>query len=140
MRMRSWTRFLYDDKGRPIVTICTIQVTEFPENSIVFSRGIAICSPLDIKAGKFSRANGACIAEGRALKAANAKESWGAILNRGWKNAQHTSLGLTFDLQGHVYKMDYSIRLTPEEADYFNVLILQRQHWGKTLHVSDLRV
>ncbi len=118
-------RHLYDDKKRPIVTICTIQCYDPSEETTFFCRGIAICSPLDIKAGNFSKNRGRKIAIGRALKAFRVKKSWNRILDRGYENAKKTTLSGMFMDTIHLDKAAYSIKLAPYEADYFNVLVLK---------------
>lgn len=67
--------FFYDKKGRPLITICT---SKHPGG--IYTRGIAICSELDIKNGTFSKKKGRLIARGRSNKALENKESSNPIL------------------------------------------------------------
>lgn len=56
----------YDRKGRPVVSVC-IAKTKAPNGRIIYSRGIAICSPLDY--GRLKNKEGKRIARERAITA-----------------------------------------------------------------------
>ncbi len=133
--MRTFYRYLYDDKGRPIVTICTVEVEciDRADECVVFCRGIAICSPLDIKPqpdgrpARFSKKNGNRIARTRAKRAFKRQMSFKRIRKQGFEIAIKTPLVLMFLEERNLYKAGYQVCLDKEEAAYFNVLVLQNR-------------
>ena len=141
--MRTFYRYLRDDKGRPIVTICTIEFVR-AGNEVIFCRGIAICSPLDIKPrpdgrpARFCKKNGNRIARLRAQRAFMTRKSFKKVRNQGFEIAKKTPLSGMFLDVPHLYKADYRIRLDEEEADYFNVLVLHQTRLRSTLPVGVL--
>jgi hypothetical protein len=110
---------LYDSRDRPVVTVATVK----HENGI-FTRGIAICSIMDIKAGTFSKKRGRVIARGRAMKAFEKLESRGPIITERAKNVMHESglLGFLSHAGWTIHKACYSILPTHEEQGVFDEL------------------
>ncbi len=131
--MRTFYRYLRDNAGRPIVTLCTVEFVNKTDNSVVFCRGIAICSPRDIKPqpdgrpAMFSKKNGNRIARVRANKAYIAQESFKRIRRPGYTIAKETLLEVMFLGERHLYKAGYGVRLDAEESEYFNVLVLTKR-------------
>ena len=114
--MRSMYQFLYDRKGRPIITICTL-TTGGP-----FARGVAICSIQDIKAGTFCKKRGRIIAKGRALMALDKHESSCPVTVKGFKAAENT--GYAHFRMHYTNKSMFNVILTTEEQEYFAALDL----------------
>jgi len=67
---------LYDDKKRPVISVCLIRET-VPSGENYYHRGIAICAKLDY--GNLRIKRGYEIARGRALKALNSRLNSGYI-------------------------------------------------------------
>ena len=121
--MRSMYKFLYDKKGRPIVTICTLASNTLE----TFSRGIAICSMQDIKAGTFCKKMGRTVARGRAMMALETKESACPVTTRGLKVAEDTELSRLY-VTYRAFKCNksmFDVILTKDEIDHFAALDLR---------------
>lgn len=108
----------HDDKGRPVISVCIVKDTA-PDGRTVYSRGMAICSPLDY--GCLRNKHGKMIARGRALAAANDQRSRGYINEYGGRdfvieqfNAANASNLL---LSNYPQKSTYDIALTIDEYE-----------------------
>lgn len=71
-RRRLFHYKLYDQKSRPVITVCLVEDV-IDGGVAVYSRGVAICSKLDF--GVLKNATGFGIARERALKAAQSGQS-----------------------------------------------------------------
>jgi hypothetical protein len=111
--MKYLYRHLYDSKGRPVVTICTL------EQNKTYARGIAICSPLDIKAGNLSKKRGRQIARGRAERAMDKGQTWGSIRGRAYENADGTGIVGMFLEHINLCKCIFPAKLDTYEKVFF---------------------
>ncbi len=133
--MRSMYQFLYDRKGRPIITICTLTLgTGGP-----FARGVAICSIQDIKAGTFCKKRGRVIAKGRALMALDKHESSCPIAIRGFMAADEC-IGFSQFRMHYTNKSMFDVILTDVEQEYFDDMEALRTGPRERLIPADIRV
>ncbi len=131
--MRSMYQFLYDRKGRPIITICTLTLGA----GMVFARGVAICSIQDIKAGTFCKKRGRIIAKGRALKALDEHASSCPVAARGFVAAADAGFA---HFRMHPNKSMFDVILTDVEQEYFDDMEAIRNGPRERLIPADIRV
>lgn len=98
----------HDGARRPVVSVCLVE-----DDDGVFSRGIAVCSPLDF--GNLTKKKGKLIARNRALKAANTRESYAPIARPHVVKQIRDAGGLVIYFSNGRCKAAYNVQLTLSE-------------------------
>jgi len=105
----------YDNKGRPVVSVCLVK------DGSIYSRGLAFCSPLDF--GNLTCKRGLQIARARALRA-HETESRRGVIRRPSTLAQISTIKniraiipMDESYPYHSYKEAWNVQPTEEELE-----------------------